>query len=302
MQTIITNLVSHITHTVGSQHLPSNWSQWRHIPNAAELEGLPQQINPDCARYVVLISNCIIHNIPVKLLTPTLLDSCRPFLMKCLFLQHFPDFSSFYSPPFRSDRSTSRHQTSPTVNISPPLAPTDIASIDQTTPAVSSQPTRPLRRGREVSPPRNPTMLEPRKRLKRGAYAEDADLLSPHPPMETIDPGIPDVYLNKLYIAKSEDPPDAGWGLFAKASIPDKAIICEYAGRVDCLLSSPPSAYVMSITYADKTTHTIDAYDPITNKVLSTGGFANDPLAEHRENAEWITINNRLYLRATRDI
>ena len=161
---IITNLVSHVTRTVDCQNLPSNWLQWRRIPNAAELEGLPKQLNPDCARYVVLISNCIIHNIPVKLLTPTLLASCRPFLMKCLFLQHFPDCVSFSSPPFRVDRAAFSHQGISTVHSNATPATPAVTTIEPTTNTNPTQSSRQRRRRREVSPSRNSTQLEPRKR------------------------------------------------------------------------------------------------------------------------------------------
>jgi hypothetical protein len=144
--------------------------------------------------------------------------------------------------------------------------------------------------------------LPPRKRLAIGAYSEEAHLADPTPPAETIKIDIPEPYRTKLYVGKSEDPPDAGWGLFASVPITDKSIICEYAGRIDAPSLLPPSHYVFSVRHRDGSVHTIDAFDPILNRVISYGGFANDPLDEHRENAEWHTVGNRLFLRATRHI
>jgi hypothetical protein len=144
--------------------------------------------------------------------------------------------------------------------------------------------------------------LPPRKRPARGTYAEDSDIPDPIPPSETIQPAINDPYQHKLYVGKSEDPPDAGWGLFASRSIPGDSIICEYKGRIDAPPLSPPSSYVFTLKYKDGSTHTIDAYDPVLKRVLSLGGFSNDPLDERRENAKWLIKGNRLYLQATRDI
>ena len=130
-------------------------------------------------------------------------------------------------------------------------------------------------------------------------WIDDCKYTSPY---SGINPGLRDTYLNKLYIAESEDPAEAGWGLFAKRNIDDSAIICEYAGRVDAAPSSPPSDYIIEITYEDGTIHTIDAFDPSLQQVLSAGGYCNDPIDEVRENAEWVVINNKLFLKATRDI
>ena len=68
------------------------------------------------------------------------------------------------------------------------------------------------------------------------------------------------------------------------------------------MLCPPLSAYVFTITYKDGTAHTIDAFDPVLNRVISLGGYSNDPLDERRENAKWHTEGDRLYLRSTRDI
>ena len=65
---------------------------------------------------------------------------------------------------------------------------------------------------------------------------------------------------------------------------------------------SPPSPYVFTLKYKDGCTHTIDAFDPVLNRVISLGGYSNDPLDERRENAKRHVEGNRLYLRATRDI
>ena len=59
---------------------------------------------------------------------------------------------------------------------------------------------------------------------------------------------------------------------------------------------------IFTFKHTDGSTHTIDAFDLILNRVTSLGGFANDPLDESRENARWHNDGNRLYLRATRDI
>ena len=80
------------------------------------------------------------------------------------------------------------------------------------------------------------------------------------------------------------------------------SIICEYYGRTDAPPLSPPSSYVFTIKHKDGTIHTIDAFDPVLNRVISLGGYSNDPLDESRENAQWQTDGDRLFLRATRDI
>ena len=118
----------------------------------------------------------------------------------------------------------------------------------------------------------------------------------------TIQPAIKDYYLHKVYVGRSEDPPDAGWGLVALNHIASDTTICEYFGRKDAPPVSPPSPYVFIIRHSDGSIHTIDAFYLILNRVVSLGGYANDPLNESRENARWHTEGNRLYLRATRDI
>jgi hypothetical protein len=145
-------------------------------------------------------------------------------------------------------------------------------------------------------------VLPSRKRPAPGTYSEEAHLDDPTPPSETIKPAINDPHLSKLYVGKSEDPPDTGWGLFASVPIQDQSIICEYAGWVNATSLSPPSAYVFTITYRDGSIHIIDDFDPILGRVISLGGYTNDPLNEHRENAKWVTVGDRLYLQATRHI
>jgi hypothetical protein len=42
---------------------------------------------------------------------------------------------------------------------------------------------------------------------------------------------------------------------------------------------------VFTIKHSDGSIHTIDAFDPILNRVISLGGYENNPLHESLENA-----------------
>ena len=208
--------------------------------------------------------------------------------MHWLLHRHVPTISTYYSPSAAAPAPPSPSPHAPsTVTTGPP------------TPATAPSSRR--RRRQEVSPTNEPT-LPPRKRPPRGRYAEDHDIPDPTPPSVTIQPAIIDPHLHKLYVGKSEDPPDAGWGLYALVPIADDSVICEYHGRRDAPIIDPPSPYVFTFKHTDGSIHTIDAFDPILNRVISLGGYANDPLNESRENARWHSDGNRLYLRATRDI
>ena len=109
--------------------------------------------------------------------------------------------------------------------------------------------------------------------------------------------GLNDPDRHRFYVAQSEDPADAGWGLFAKIGIPQESVLCEYYGRINP--SNPSSSYTFN---HPELNHLIDAYDPQTSSVLSVAGYVNDPLKESRENARWVVKGNKLYLVATRYI
>jgi hypothetical protein len=106
---------------------------------------------------------------------------------------------------------------------------------------------------------------------------------------------------SKFYVAKSITP-DAGYGLFARRLLKGDSLLCQYYGRNSP--NNPSDTYTIRPPGTDPNDNSkdIDAYDPLTNRVLCLAGFVNDPLDETKENAKWEYINGKLYLRATRDI
>ena len=262
MAIIISDIKRFIKESTPPDQLPHDFDAWTTVTDAAQREGLPRQTADDCARYAFLIASCLAspNPIPISLLTPAVVAASRPTLMFWLYNGRVPPISSYYSP------------SATTARPAPPTAPPSPPTHDPTDHQHPNPPRR-RRRRTEVSPDRHAPTLPPRKRPTRGSYAEDSDVSDPIPPSETIKPAINDPYLHKLYVGKSEDPPDAGWGLFASCSIPDDSIICEYKGRIDAPPQSPPSSYVFTLKYKDGSIHTIDAYDPVLKRVISLGGY-----------------------------
>jgi hypothetical protein len=127
------------------------------------------------------------------------------------------------------------------------------------------------------------------------------DIPVPHPHGDKLTHDLQDPNNNKFYVAISLSP-DAGYGLFAKTALKGDSILCQYYGRVGP--TNPSALYTFHPPGIDPsdTTRDIDAFDPITNRVLCLAGFVNDPLDESLENARWEYIHGKLFLRATRDI
>ena len=99
--------------------------------------------------------------------------------------------------------------------------------------------------------------------------------------------GLNDPDRHRLYVAQSEDPADAGWGLFAKIGIPQDSVLCEYYGRINPI--NPSSSYTFN---HPELNHIIDAYDPLSSSVMSVAGYVKDPLKESRKNARWVVKDN----------
>ena len=115
---------------------------------------------------------------------------------------------------------------------------------------------------------------------------------------------------NKLMVRHTSNPPGALRGLFATEEFKAREIITEYTGRtgLDRTTVEDPkydSTYAFADNMPDGTTLVIDAWDPITQTVMSLAAYSNDALDPEKYNAKWwrdTKDNMRMYLKATKKI
>ena len=260
--------------------------------------------------------------IPLRVLTPSAVAAARQFLAHTLFNRtplHPNTILSLYAPANTTptDHDQPLLPATPTTStpaapgaLSPPDYPSSLSSPLISLPSTALPPPQPRRRRRadtDLSPQAPPPR---RRRPPPGSLAEDTLALTnvpqPIPPSVTASPCPHDPANNKFFVGKSEDPADAGWGLFARHNIScthsskHPQLLCEYSGRINP--PDPSQSYTYEFSTAPHKFTRVDAFDPITGIVLCLAGYINDPLDEDRENATFFVHKGRLWIIPTRDI
>ena len=107
-------------------------------------------------------------------------------------------------------------------------------------------------------------------------------------------------------VRHTSSPPGALRGLFATEDLKAREIITEYTGRTGLDKktvedSQYDSTYAFADNMPDGSTIVIDAWDPITQTVMSLAAYSNDALDTKKYNAKWwrdTKDNMRIHLKA----